>query len=144
MRVSLADVTIIDDDSGTLPVRAVSNAGTTVAPTTIQAAAASTITATAYSPTYDLSEFSEALLLVNVSAISGTSPTFDVNYQVSPDNGATWYPMYTTSSQTAVGKTGKTLAASQGSSLGNLVRVEFVVGGTTPSVTFDCYLVLKP
>lgn len=144
MRVSLADVTINDDDSGTLAVRSVSSSGATVGPTTIAAAAGQTLTATAYSATYDLSQFREALLLVNVTAISGTSPTFDVNYQISPDNGVTWYPMYTTTSQTAVGKTGKTLAASQGSSLGNLVRLEFVVGGTTPSVTFDAYLVLKP
>lgn len=144
MRISLADVTIEDDDSGTLATRTIDASGATIAPKTIAAAAAQTLTATAYSATYDLSQFREALLLVNVTAISGTSPTFDVNYQISPDGGVTWYPMYTTTSQTAVGKTGKTLCAAQSASLGNLVRLEFVVGGTTPSVTFDAYLVLKP
>jgi hypothetical protein len=75
-------------------------------------------------------------LNVNVTAVSGTTPTLDVFYEGLDDNGV-WFTLYHGAQITAVGD------AAQGVGDGmqtpvmipDVIRVRWVVGGTTPSFT---------
>lgn len=73
----------------------------------------------------------DALVMVHVSAISGTGATVAVSLEESA-NGTTW---------TAVAGSGVSLTAAGSATAnaptpGNFVRVSATVSGTTPSVTF--------
>jgi hypothetical protein len=85
---------------------------------------------------------------VNVTAVTGTTPTLTVRVQWSPDNGATWLDMDTTNLQTAsiTGTSNATLRIGVGlttaanaalnTAAPRLMRLAWTVGGTTPSFTF--------
>lgn len=74
----------------------------------------------------------DVVLMVHVTAASGTSPTLAVSLEQSND-GTTW---------TAVPQSAATTVTAVGNSLANatttqqMCRVVAVVGGTTPSFTF--------
>ncbi len=70
---------------------------------------------------------------LNISAVSGTSPTLLIAFQDSPDN-ANWYPITggAFSSQTATGQNTLTLT-----NVGPYLRAVQTLGGATPSFTFD-------
>jgi len=75
-------------------------------------------------------------LLVNVTAVSGTTPTLDLAVQWSVD-GTNWAPAETpdTFTQiTAIGLKAKTFAVKAPS-----YRVVWTIGGTTPSFTFTVH-----
>ena len=85
---------------------------------------------------------------VNVTAVSGTTPTLTVRVQWSPDGGTTWLDLDTTNAQTA-SITGVTAAvlriypgiataanAALNAPLPRTWRLAWTVGGTTPSFTF--------
>lgn len=88
---------------------------------------------------HTVENFDEGTLHVDVTAINGT-PTLAVSYEVSPDDGATWFTHTTGSSITAVGK-----QIIQLTSLGKTYRVTgtFTAGGASPSFTYSVKLVLK-
>lgn len=65
-----------------------------------------------------------------VSAASGTTPTLDVTVQTSR-NGSTWYSAGAFAQVTAAGTQRKTFA------LDRYVRLQWTIGGTTPSFTFS-------
>lgn len=70
--------------------------------------------------------------LINITAVSGTSPTLVVSVEGSTD-GSTWFTLGATGSLVAAGK--------QVLNVGPLalppqLRVSWVIGGTTPSWTF--------
>lgn len=71
------------------------------------------------------------LLYLNCTAVSGTNPTLDVTYQVSPDFGETWI--------THTAFTQLTAAATQLLKIttpGKYFRLSWTIGGTdTPTVT---------
>jgi hypothetical protein len=71
------------------------------------------------------------LLMVQITAITGTSPTLVVKLQESSDN-ATWSDVVgaTTASLTAVGS-----AVAFGAPAKGYVRAVATIGGTTPAVT---------
>lgn len=139
MRESLADVTINDNDSGALPVQIVGASGQTV-----PLAVAQVLTATTNSSAHDTSAYTELFLLYNVTGASGTAPTFQAQLQTSPDNGATWYVVATMPQQAGNGNATRGFGIAQGTAFGSLCRVLFIIGGTNPSMTVDCYIVLKP
>lgn len=70
-------------------------------------------------------------LTLNVTAVSGTSPTLDVQIQISKDAGVNWIPIYDFPRITGIGSyiTPKLLLE------GNRIRYVQTVGGTTPSFT---------
>lgn len=73
-----------------------------------------------------------ARLTLNVTAVSGTTPSLTVTIEHSPD-GATWaaHPQGVFTSATAAGSQRKVL-----SGLDRFVRAAHAVTGTTPSFTF--------
>ena len=74
---------------------------------------------------------------LNVTAASGTTPTLDVVIEDSVDSGATWNSLGSF--------TQKTVAAREVINVtipfGDVIRVRWTVGGTTPSFTFAVDLV---
>lgn len=81
----------------------------------------------------------ELLVMVDVTAKSGTNPTLDVDVEVSPDEGATWF--VATSFTQWNNATGKKMVAL--TACGSLFRVAYKLGGTSPSFTFAAWYTLK-
>lgn len=103
---------------------------------------AQTITATANSGILQLPYMcvgGKVRLVVNVTAISGTTPTLTVAYQESVD-GVTLNPTAAFTSA-ALSATGVTWVAAATGPVFNTGEFTFTVGGTTPSVTFSAWLV---
>ena len=80
----------------------------------------------------NLSLAQNVVLQVNVTAITGTAPTLTVNFQDTVDGGANWNTVFSTTAQTA---TGVTVVRST-ALFSDQARLQYVVAGTTPSVTF--------
>jgi hypothetical protein len=90
-----------------------------------------------------------AFVWVNVTAVTGTTPTLTVRIQWSPDGGTTWLDLDTTNAQTAsITGTGAAVLrvypgmataanASLNSPLPRTWRIAWTIGGTTPSFTFS-------
>ena len=77
------------------------------------------------------------VLYVNVTAVSGTTPTLVVKLQDSPDGGVTWYDVTgaATGTLNATGTTSVRFNATA-TPMSDQFRVAWVIGGTTPSFTF--------
>lgn len=83
-------------------------------------------------------QFDEMLVELDVTAVAGTTPTLDAALQVSLDAGTSWI------NHTAfVQATGVTQELLQLTNIGWRWRINFVIGGTTPSFTFAVHTVLK-
>jgi len=114
----------------------------------VTAEASSAKTATGNGTTQTNFNHAGVFLWVNVTAVSGTTPTLTVRLQWSPDGGTTWVDLDTTNAQTA-SITGVTtavlrvypgLATTANASLNSVLprtwRLAWTIGGTTPSFTF--------
>lgn len=75
---------------------------------------------------------------VNCTAASGTSPTMTINIQDTVD-GTNWYTVGSSAAITAVGTSVFEIGAGLGNNhvFADRLRVQWVIGGTTPSFTFD-------
>jgi hypothetical protein len=100
-------------------------------------------TASFNSGSVDLSKYRRALFLIDVGAVTGTSPTLDAKLQESTDN-ATFTDLagsnvaittITTGSQT------KTLEVRAGQLTKRYARVAFTIGGTTPNFTMAAFAI---
>ena len=91
-----------------------------------------------------------AVITINVTAVSGTTPTLVAKLQYSPDGGTTWIDYTTkpvTATISATGNTtlvvypGVTEVANSAVSLPlpRTLRMYYYIGGTTPSFTFATY-----
>lgn len=85
----------------------------------------------------DTSEYLEAHVLLDVTAVSGVLPMLDLVIETSPDK-TNWFPHTTFTQKTDVGKELKTL-----SNLGRFMRARWTISGTDPSFTFSLGLVGK-
>jgi len=95
-----------------------------------------------------VADYTEANVFLNVSAVSGTSPTLDPVVQVSDDDGTTWYTISRTWKQfDGVEKTqltdgigpasdGLGQYVAQVSNIGRHVRVRFPAPGGSDTPTF--------
>lgn len=86
-----------------------------------------------------VSQYDEAIIAVVTTTASGTSPTLDILYEISPDNGATWIPYVSVATVTAAG----TKQTQIPNCIGSMYRILASIGGTTPSFTYAVYLILK-
>lgn len=78
---------------------------------------------------------------LNVTAISGTSPTLDVKMQITPKASPTaddWYDLSggNFAQVTGVGKQVLSLV-----NFGHWIRFVYTIGGTTPNITFELLFV---
>lgn len=90
-------------------------------------------------PASDVKDFDESTVYLDVTAASGTSPTMDITYQVSPDNGTNWYNHTALTQATGVTSERKVLT----DPIGVLGRFNVTLGGTSPSFTFTLHQELK-
>ncbi|MEE9274870.1 MAG: hypothetical protein V3V62_06145 [bacterium] len=87
---------------------------------------------------FGVSRFTEALLLIDVTAVSGASPTLDLDVEAGgADDALGW--VHTSTPQ--ITGTGKVLVKLE--NLGPWLRLAWTIGGGTPSFTFEAKLVLK-
>lgn len=73
-------------------------------------------------------------LLVDVTAVAGTSPTLDLTVEWSPDGGTTWFPAETADAFAQITAVGK--VAKQFDMKAPDYRVVWALGGTSPDFTF--------
>lgn len=108
-------------------------------PPVTELAASAARTTSGQSSGVDVGPFDEAILLLNVTAASGTSPTLDIKIQTSHDN-SDWYDTGTAFTQiTATSKP----SALKVTNFGKYVRAAWTIGGTSPSFTFSLQMVAK-
>lgn len=91
-------------------------------------------TATGADTAVELGDCATVRLVLNVSAVSGTTPTLDVTVETSADNGVAdaWRTLGTFAQKTVVAAERKSFGGCD-----RWVRTRRVVGGTTPSFTYD-------
>lgn len=104
---------------------------------TILASAART--ATGQSTAFPIGGLSKLAVLVNVTAVSGTTPSMTVNVEWSDDN-VVWYTADPVDAFTAVTATGAKVKAFDVKGL--YARLNYVISGTTPSFTFTATAVI--
>lgn len=95
-------------------------------------------TATGQSGAFDEGNLDYLNVLVDVTAVSGTSPTMTVNVEWSHD-GSTWFVADPADAFTAITAAGKKVK--QFTVKGLYARLNYTIGGTTPSFTFAAYAV---
>lgn len=106
------------------------------------------LTATASSPTWDLSELSAGMpseqvgferigVLIRTTAVSGTSPTLAVAFELSED-GVNWETP--SNALTGLNVVGVRTALNVSAYPARFVRLRFTLGGTSPSFTFEARL----
>jgi hypothetical protein len=103
----------------------------------IQASAAKT--ATFQTPAFDEGNMDTVNVLINVTAVSGTSPSMTVNVEWSHD-GLTWFKGDPADAFTAITATGA--VCKQFATKGLYARLNCTISGTTPSFTFAAYSVV--
>lgn len=84
-------------------------------------------------------DWDEVVGYLNVTAASGTSPTLDIKYQTTPDDGTTWFD-HTTFTQATTTTTERKVFTVP---VGVKGRLLYTIGGTTPSFTFSLHLECK-
>lgn len=98
---------------------------------TVVASAARTVTGNSGAlPNYGAASALRAQL--NVTAGSGTSPTLNVLIEDSVDDGVTWNTVGTFAQRVGVGREVVNVTVP----FGDVLRVSWTIGGTTPSFTF--------
>ena len=105
---------------------------------TITPASPAARTSAGASTAFEVSRFTEALLFVDVSAASGSSPTLDLDVESGPADDELGY-VHTEPAQ--ITGTGKYLVKL--TNLGAWLRLSWDIAGTTPSFTFEAKLTLK-
>lgn len=105
--------------------------------TIINNSANGAVTATQTSGKVNAGGYSNAKAFLNISAVSGTTPTLVVQFQDSSD-GVNWTNVTSGafSSQNATGVNSLVL-----SNVGLYLRAVQTLGGTTPSFTYDLHVV---
>lgn len=107
---------------------------------TILASAARTASGNSGSP-IDVAAYSAGNIMIDVTAVSGTSPSMTVNFVDCEDSGTTKCG-YVHTASSAITATGKTLL--KVNNFGRFTRVEFTITGTSPSFTFSAVGSFKP
>lgn len=129
--VGVANALPINLVTGTLSTVTTVTAANLAAPGIIADVASAAITTTAntsaITPTFGCSY----TVTIPVTAVSGTSPTMDVDIQESDDSGVNWYTVYSFPRITATG----VYRSSKLAFNGNRVRYVQTIGGTSPSFT---------
>lgn len=89
-------------------------------------------TATGASTANELGDVATLRLLVDVTAVSGTTPTLDITVETSYDGSTNWRSLGTFTQKTTVTTERKSFGGCD-----RYVRVSYTIGGTTPSFTFS-------
>jgi Tfp pilus assembly major pilin PilA len=99
-------------------------------------------TASGNSAEFDVSDYSEAIFFLDVTAVPGvyTDETLDVTVKTKDPASGKWFTI-ATFTQVTNSTTSEMKAVAN--NLGRKIRVEWAIGGTAPSYTFSVGAVLK-
>ena len=102
------------------------------------------ITATFTSGDINVGDLTELAVDVSTTVVTGTTPTLDIFVDRKGTDGV-YYNIYHPTQVTTVTTSSGTLGVGAGTnvSLGSLIRLRLVVGGTTPSFTLTVSLIGK-
>lgn len=105
--------------------------------------AGTTVTANGTSATYDVSRFAEGVVVVNVTAVSGTSPSMDLFIDTYDPINNVWAPITKlTGSPNSPISTVNSYAYPI-NNYGRTIRLRWQLSGTNPSFTFSAVFVSK-
>jgi hypothetical protein len=82
-------------------------------------------------------------MTVNVTAVSGTNPTLDIDIQTAAENDvadANWITVKSFTQIVTAGTWSLGLSMFMGDPLRRHIRVSYTIGGATPSFTFSAYM----
>jgi hypothetical protein len=147
---------ITEDGKNGLPVRLVDangNALSTTIRTLVRAAGATGVSGN--SGNINTAGYRQIMALINLTAISGTSPTISWYLKVSDDGGTTFYTVLVTGNLTTPGQAvlalgpgianggaaGPSSIASAGLVVTDVIQIGWTVGGTAPSANFTITLI---
>lgn len=104
----------------------------------------SALTATNTGVNLDGWRYRELAIDINISAVSGTTPTYQLMVERLGGDGI-WYNIYTGTIITAIGVISLNLGigAPINVSFGNVMRIREVIGGTSPSFTRSASMIAK-
>lgn len=166
-RVALPETTILDRDTGNLPVTLydangnyITPGGSPVSTRTVLHALGTEVGGQAYGPIINVGNATELLLINNITAISGTSPSLYIRLDVSDDGGTTFYSLFASDAINSVASWIYTIGAGFNaaagysgpyatiryypSSFGDTLRYSWQVAGTGgPTCTFKSTLIAK-
>lgn len=97
---------------------------------------------------FEYGKVDEVLVEVNVTAVSGTTPTCAFAVQVTNDGGTTWKTVAQQSTINAIGRYelafsgagAAALLAPSATQANNQIRIASTIGGTTPSFTYGAWM----
>lgn len=98
-------------------------------------------TASGQSATFDVSNFYDGLLFIDVTAVSGTTPQLSLQLQTQDPVSGKWVPLSTQPSIPAITSTYTNVFYV--TNYGQLVRLTWTITGTNASFTFSASLVVK-
>jgi len=101
--------------------------------------AARTSSNTSHNLSVLVQDYKEMIVFLEVTAVSGTSPTLDVTIDTKNPITGQWHTLHTFSQMTSTGKQ----MARISDCLGAIIAPTWTIGGTDPSFTFSITVILK-
>ena len=98
-------------------------------------------TATVTGADVDTEQLGSANFYLNVTEVTGTTPTLDVKIQEKDPVSGKYFDLFSFTQQTAISSERKSYGSGAGELLGKVIRYVATIGGTTPSFTFSLSMV---
>lgn len=102
--------------------------------------ASGALTASNQSGVFDIGTGDDLAIMLDVTAVTGTSPSMTVKVQWTNDGGVTWFDAETPDTFTALTAAGKVTKVFTIKGLG--ARLVYTISGTTPSFTFAAHAII--
>ena len=94
-------------------------------------------TATVTGADVDTEQLGSANFYLDVTAVTGTTPTLDVKIQEKDPVSGKYFDLFSFTQKTAISSERKSYGSGAGELLGKVIRYVATIGGTTPSFTFS-------
>jgi len=98
-------------------------------------------TATVTGADVDTEQLGSANFYLDVTAVTGTTPTLDVKIQEKDPVSGKYFDLFSFTQQTAISSERKSYGSGAGELLGKVIRYVATIAGTTPSFTFSLSMV---
>ena len=98
-------------------------------------------TATVTGADVDTEQLGSANFYLDVTAVTGTTPTLDVKIQEKDPVSGKYFDLFSFTQKTAISSERKSYGSGAGELLGKVIRYVATIGGTTPSFTFSLSMV---
>ena len=106
---------------------------------TLHTSAAETVTVTGAD--VDTEQLGSANFYLDVTAVTGTTPTLDVKIQEKDPVSGKYFDLVSFTQKTAISSERKSYGSGAGELLGKVIRYVATIAGTTPSFTFSLSMV---